>query len=574
MFCSRCGAELADPAPQFCPTCGLDLGRTAPTATAPDPRSELDVVRAALAGEYDVLEEVGRGGMALVFRARELALERDVAIKVLPFGLAFDPDVVERFQREARTAAQLEHPNIIPIYRVGTSGRVSYFVMKYVRGGSLADLLGRRGTLTPPEIRTVLAETARALTAAAEKGIVHRDIKPDNIMFDESGHVLVADFGIAKAGTASRLTGTGLSIGTPHYMSPEQARAQPMDGRSDLYSLGVVAYQALTGRVPFDADDGFAIGLKHIQEPPPAPELRTDDARQLWQVIRRLLEKDPQRRFPDAHALLAMLEQQPMAPVQLGEESGSGSPRATGSTPPRIMRTTPRAFPAAGRRAERESRAGLWIALAAVGVLAAAGTAWLRWSQRQAAVQAAADSVRAADSARRVAAVLRQDSLARAQRVVDSLRRADSLVADSARRADSLARARPAPAPPTVAAPAPRPPAPPAPRDTVAATPAAPAPDCTRPSPEYARCFEQRPRPSALALPWPEGAVDRTVVLWVRVGADGAAREVRVLRRSGDAVLDGEAAALARGTTFEPARTGGKAVDAWTQVLVRPVEEP
>ena len=161
---------------------------------------ETDLVREALAAEYEIIEELGRGGMALVYRARDRQLEREVAIKVLPFSLAFDAEFVERFQREARTAAQLEHPNIIPIYRVGRSGRVIYFVMKFLRGGSLSTVLHERKKLTPPEIRRLLLEAGSALGYAAQRGIVHRDIKPDNIMFDEFGQCVLTDFGIAKAG--------------------------------------------------------------------------------------------------------------------------------------------------------------------------------------------------------------------------------------------------------------------------------------------------------------------------------------------------------------------------------------
>jgi serine/threonine protein kinase len=233
---------------------------------------ELDLVRESLAAEYDIIEELGRGGMAMVYRAKDRQLEREVAVKVLPFSLAFDTEFVERFQREARTAAQLEHPNIIAIYRVGRSGRVIYFVMKFLRGGSLSTLLAHRKKLTPPEIRRLLLEAGSALGYAAQRGIVHRDIKPDNIMFDEFGQSVLTDFGIAKAASGQKLTGTGMSIGTPHYMSPEQARAQPIDGRSDIYSLGIVAYQCLTGTVPYDGEDSFSIGYKHITEPIPTPQ--------------------------------------------------------------------------------------------------------------------------------------------------------------------------------------------------------------------------------------------------------------------------------------------------------------
>lgn len=313
MFCSRCGTEVQK-ATQFCPTCGLDLRVTSPVqAIATGDVTELDVVRDALQEEYELLEELGRGGMAIVYRARDKHLEREVAIKVLPFSLAFDQEFVERFTREARTSAQLEHPNIISIYRVGKTGRVIYFTMKLVRGGSLSGLMGERKKLTPPEIRKLLAEVGSALGYAHTRGIVHRDIKPDNIMFDEFGQCVVTDFGIAKAGSGSKLTGTGMSIGTPHYMSPEQARAHSIDGRSDLYSLGVLAFQALVGEVPYDGEDSFAIGYKHIMEPIPVPLLDTPDERRLFEVIKRLIQKDPLDRYQTADDLLRALEGQPVA---------------------------------------------------------------------------------------------------------------------------------------------------------------------------------------------------------------------------------------------------------------------
>jgi serine/threonine-protein kinase len=313
MFCSRCGSEITGKS-KFCPSCGLDLMATTPVhAIATGALQETDLVREALAAEYEILEELGRGGMALVYRAKDRHLEREVAIKVLPFSLAFDSEFVERFQREARTAAQLEHPNIIPIYRVGRSGRVIYFVMKFLRGGSLSTVLAERRRLSPPEIRRVLTEAGSALGYAAQRGIVHRDIKPDNIMFDEFGQSLLTDFGIAKAASGQRLTGTGMSIGTPHYMSPEQARAQGIDGRSDIYSLGVVAYQALTGTVPYDGEDSFSIGYKHITEPVPVPQLITADERRLFEVIKRMLMKDPADRFQSCEELVASLHGQPIA---------------------------------------------------------------------------------------------------------------------------------------------------------------------------------------------------------------------------------------------------------------------
>ncbi|MGE5761412.1 MAG: serine/threonine-protein kinase, partial [Gemmatimonadota bacterium] len=316
MYCPHCGAQN-DESFKFCKTCGADLSATLPldAVVKPPPEtpepvepSDVDLVRSELKEEYEIYEELGRGGMAIVFRAREKQLDREVAIKVLPFSLAFDKEFVERFQREARTAAKLEHPNIIPIYRVGKSGRVIYFVMKFLRGKPLSALLAARGALPPMEIRQILIQVGRALAYADRLGYVHRDIKPDNIMFDEHGQALVTDFGIAKAATGSKLTGTGMAIGTPHYMSPEQARAQQLDGRSDIYSLGVVAYQCLTGLVPYDGEDSFSIGYKHIMEELPEPALETAEQRDLFEVIRKMMAKLPAERFQTADEMVEVLE--------------------------------------------------------------------------------------------------------------------------------------------------------------------------------------------------------------------------------------------------------------------------
>ncbi len=314
MFCSRCGVESPNDT-NFCPSCGLDLAATTPIAAIRDregsdkpEKTELDVIREALKDDYEIDGELGRGGMAIVFCARERSLDREVALKVLPFSLSHDEQFVERFQREARTAAKLEHPNIIPIYRVGQSGDVIYFAMKLLKGGSLAEVLSERDSLPPEEIRGLLKQCAGALGYASHHGIVHRDIKPDNIMYSERGVAVLTDFGIAKAATGTRLTGTGMAIGTPYYMSPEQARAQEVDGRSDLYSLGVVGYQCLAGSVPFDGEDSFSIGYKHIMEEVPEPDMQTAHQRALFAVIRRLMAKDPAERYQSAEELVAALE--------------------------------------------------------------------------------------------------------------------------------------------------------------------------------------------------------------------------------------------------------------------------
>ncbi len=345
MYCSRCGTQNIDTA-KFCRSCGLDLTATTPISAIREQNpemTEIDMVREQLKEEYDILDELGRGGMAIVFKARERQLEREVAIKVLPFSLAFDKEFVERFQREARTSAKLEHPSIIPIYRVGKSNRVIYFVMKFLRGKPLSAILAGRGAMPPGEIRVVLSQVGRALGYAHKSGIVHRDIKPDNIMFDEHGQAVVTDFGIAKAASGGKLTGTGMSIGTPHYMSPEQARAQALDGRSDLYSLGVVAYQCLTGAVPFDGEDSFSIGYKHIMEELPTPPLDSPEKRELFQIVRKMMAKSPDDRFQSADEMVTAVEGGAFAPLQQSISTAatralpslSGIPRvATAATTP------------------------------------------------------------------------------------------------------------------------------------------------------------------------------------------------------------------------------------------------
>jgi serine/threonine-protein kinase len=252
--------------------------------------------------------------MGIVYRARDRRLKRQIAIKVLPPELAFRSEIRSRFLREAETAASLNHPHIVDIYTVDEIEGLVFFVMAYISGDNLAKRLHDRGVLGVDETRRIIREVADALAYAHERGVVHRDIKPDNIILDaESGRSMVTDFGIARAvteGGDSRLTATGMAIGTPAYMSPEQAAGErQIDGRSDLYSLGVVAYQMLCGEPPFTATSTPAMLVKHISErPTPIEQRRAEVPQDLARAVMMLLEKDPANRFPSASALVAALD--------------------------------------------------------------------------------------------------------------------------------------------------------------------------------------------------------------------------------------------------------------------------
>ena len=250
-----------------------------------------------LEGRYEILRLLGRGGMGVVFLAHDLMLERQVAIKVLPTEMTGDPQLITRFQQEAKTAAKLDHPNIIPIYRVDSEDGLVYIVMKYVSGQSLEELLAE-GPLPLAQVRHILREAALALGHAHRRRIVHRDVKPANIMVDDDGRVILTDFGISKAvHSGSQPTGSGTIIGTPHYMAPEQARGQGVDGRTDQYALAVVGHRVLTGKPPFDGD-AHSILYQHVFEPPPSLlALRPDTPKDLRIALDRALAKEAKGRF-------------------------------------------------------------------------------------------------------------------------------------------------------------------------------------------------------------------------------------------------------------------------------------
>lgn len=345
---------------------------------------------------YRVLRPLGRGGMATVYLAVQESVDREVALKVMSPTLLADPTFGERFLREARIAAKLHHPHVVGIYDVGRYGDYFYIAMEYVEGGPVLHESGRARDV--PFTLRIVREMGKALHYANSKGFVHRDVKPDNILLREDGSSALTDFGIARANdSATRMTRTGAVVGTPHYMSPEQARGRGLDGRSDLYSLGIVMYELLIGRVPYHAEDSLAVGIMHITQP--LPQLPAD-YKALQPLLDLLLAKEPEQRFQDGAAVAAAIEVVERR-LERGElrELLRHRPASTPTmalpavTPaesraraePRIgridaMDTSPQRYARAGegRRAPQGRRWGPWI-FAAAAVLAVAVGAFTLW---------------------------------------------------------------------------------------------------------------------------------------------------------------------------------------------------
>lgn len=260
-----------------------------------------------LNGRYALLERIGTGGMADVYRAQDLRLRREVAVKVLR-PLDGDPSFATRFRREARHAASVQHPNVAAIYDVGEGGEDRYIVMELIRGETLKELIRRRGPLSEDEALTIAERVARGLGAAHARGLVHRDLKPQNVLIGADGRPRIVDFGIARAAGATALTNTAAVIGTAHYFSPEQASGKVADQRSDLYSLGVLLFELLTGRPPFDGTNPVEIAMRHVRDAPPRPSAwRPGLRRATDDVVLRALEKDPDRRYGSAALMAAAL---------------------------------------------------------------------------------------------------------------------------------------------------------------------------------------------------------------------------------------------------------------------------
>src|SRR6266849_3747977 len=374
--CPRCGTAVPAGA-RACSNCGADVsgqqGQAATAYASPGDATRIgisqggliDALRRATVGDYEIKGELGRGGMASVFLAHEVALDRKVAIKVMSPALFSTAGMVERFKREARTSASLSHPHIIPIFAVRESSEIVYFVMKFIEGRSLESVVHQLGQMPIPLVQAILYQVGSALGYAHRRGVVHRDIKPANIMIDADGWSVVTDFGIAKVAESKGLTQTGATIGTPSYMSPEQCAAKTeLTGASDQYSLGVVAYEMLAGQLPFQAETTVGLLFAHVHETPPSiADIRPDIPADVADAVMRMLAKEPAERWPNIETAVGALGGAPIAHddpirVQLVELAGgrSQSPAETIRTPMSPVPANRLAPPPATRTATPKER--------------------------------------------------------------------------------------------------------------------------------------------------------------------------------------------------------------------------
>ena len=354
-------------------------------------------VRKGLGRDFVVDRQLGIGGMSAVYLARELELNRMVAIKVLPFNLSFGEEAADRFQREAKIVASLDHPHITPIYRVGSTPSFLWYSMKYIRGQSLADLLQAKPAQDLEDCIAIAEQMGSALHYAHRRGVVHRDIKPSNVLLDEEGWAYLCDFGVAKAFGSVPLTQTGSTLGTPRYMSPEQCFGHRLDGRSDQYAMAVLIFESLAGKPPFTAESIGEYVQKHTTIPaPPLSESRPDLPATISDAVARALSKSPDQRFPDILDFVVALGGRPRRPSASLRTSGSvpvTGPSTPVTAPPSLQ---PQVL--AGWR--RRARTGVMaLAAVALGVVALVWTLERSGAPR-AAPPTARDTVAATESTR------------------------------------------------------------------------------------------------------------------------------------------------------------------------------
>jgi serine/threonine protein kinase len=318
-------------------------------------------VRVALAAKYDVVSEIGRGGMAIVYRAVQKGLGRTVALKILPQQLAYDKELLDRFHREARALASLKHASIVPVYDEGFENGIHFFAMEYLEGKSLSAMIKEKGRLSPGELTPIVTQVADALDYIHTHGFIHRDVKSSNIFINQQGVPVLMDFGIARSASDEQLTARGMILGTPEFMSPEQAAGKEVDGRSDLYSLGVVLYQAVTGVFPHAGDTPLMTLHKIVTEPYipireicPVPEW-------LEHAINRCLQKEPDRRVQSGRVLTQLLKEK-------DQTSRTGALKRPTKSAPLVPSKTP--LP---RQRKRSATSRIMIALFVVVVLGSIG---------------------------------------------------------------------------------------------------------------------------------------------------------------------------------------------------------
>ena len=325
-----------------------------------------------IGGRYEIEELVGSGGMSSVYRARDTVLERRVALKVLHDHFSADPEYVERFRREARAIARLNHPNIVTVIDRGEFEDRQFIVFEHIPGENLKEVVEREGQMPVPQALELTHQIARGLAFAHEHGVVHRDVKPQNVLLDESGTAKVTDFGIARSlDPGEELTQTGTLLGTSDYIAPEQASVQPVDARTDQYSLGVLLYELLTGEVPYPADSFMAAAMRHLRDPVPSVrERRPDVSDRVDEIVARAMAKRPEDRFPSTEAMMAAIE------AALADDAGEGvGPNGATGVLPRVERPSRGGSAARARPRPRRRRRRFWPLLLALLVLGAGAIA-------------------------------------------------------------------------------------------------------------------------------------------------------------------------------------------------------
>jgi eukaryotic-like serine/threonine-protein kinase len=342
-------------------------------------------VSKVFSSRYEILERIGSGGMAIVYKAKDLLLNRIVTIKVLREQFAADEDFVRRFRREAQSAASLSHPNIVSIYDVGKDGETEYIVMEYIEGKNLKELIRNYAPLSMEQALNLGIQIAEAIRHAHEHHIIHRDIKPHNILVTADGRVKVTDFGIARAVSAATMTHSGDIVGSVHYLSPEQAKGVQTNEQSDVYSLGIILYELLTGKVPYDGETPISIALKHLQEeavPPTKLNPRVNEA--LENLVLRAIAKSPEQRYSTAQELLQDLHKvqagQPVRKFELPEDNDLESTRVHRSLSTSVNKALGSETKEKGAQPGKKVRKR-WLWIAAAVLILVLGGAWFGFSQ-------------------------------------------------------------------------------------------------------------------------------------------------------------------------------------------------